>query len=153
VPLASLASARLTALYRELEASGRRDRNGERTGLPLSPWTGQLSGERGAETGAALLRVGAILDPAAPRAGPGVDRAQAPCQGKLLGCMPGTDEAGTIRRDHGGLHDAVHRHDDRAAGRAQERPLPDARTSGTHSFRGQGQDRYMPPSWAVRSAC
>lgn len=60
MPLTSLALARLTALYRELEASGRRDRNGERTGLPLSPRTGQLNGEHGARTGAALLRVGAI---------------------------------------------------------------------------------------------
>jgi len=37
--LASLTSARLTALYRELETSGRRDQKGERTGLPLSPRT------------------------------------------------------------------------------------------------------------------
>ena len=39
LPLASLTSARLTALYRELETSGRRDQKGERTGLPLSPRT------------------------------------------------------------------------------------------------------------------
>ena len=39
VPLASLTSARLTALYRELETSGRRDQKGERTGLPLSART------------------------------------------------------------------------------------------------------------------
>ena len=39
LPLASLTSARLTALYRELETSGRRGQNGERTGLPLSPRT------------------------------------------------------------------------------------------------------------------
>ena len=37
--LASLTSARLTALYRELETSGRRDQKGERTGLPLSART------------------------------------------------------------------------------------------------------------------
>jgi len=39
VPLASLTSARLTALYRELETSGRRDGKGERTGQPLSART------------------------------------------------------------------------------------------------------------------
>ena len=39
VPLASLTSARLTALYRELETSGRRDGKGERTGEPLSART------------------------------------------------------------------------------------------------------------------
>ena len=39
LPLASLTSARLTALYRELEKSGRRDQKGERTGLPLSART------------------------------------------------------------------------------------------------------------------
>ena len=39
VPLASLTSARLTALYRELETSGRRDQKGERTGVPLSART------------------------------------------------------------------------------------------------------------------
>ena len=99
----------------------------------------ECDGEHGARTGAALPRVGAILDPAAPRAGPGINRAQALCQGKLLGCTPGTGEAGTIRRDHGGLHDAVHRHDDSAAGRAQERPLPDARTSG--HIPSEGTDR------------
>jgi integrase len=36
LPLASLTSARLTALYRELEESGHRNRKGERTGGPLS---------------------------------------------------------------------------------------------------------------------
>jgi integrase len=36
VPLASLTSAKLDALYRELETSGRRDAKGERTGEPLS---------------------------------------------------------------------------------------------------------------------
>ncbi len=39
VPLASLTSARLTALYGDLEKSGRRDGRGERTGLPLSART------------------------------------------------------------------------------------------------------------------
>jgi integrase len=39
LPLASLTSARLTALYRELEKSGRRDQKGERTGLALSART------------------------------------------------------------------------------------------------------------------
>ena len=39
LPLASLTSARLTALYCELETSGWRDQKGERTGLPLSPRT------------------------------------------------------------------------------------------------------------------
>jgi integrase len=39
VPLASLTSARLSALYRELETSGRRDQEGRRTGLPLSART------------------------------------------------------------------------------------------------------------------
>ena len=39
LPLASLTSARLTALYRELETSGRRNQKGERTGLPLSART------------------------------------------------------------------------------------------------------------------
>jgi integrase len=39
VPLASLTSARLTALYRELEESGKRNRKGERTGEPLSKRT------------------------------------------------------------------------------------------------------------------
>lgn len=39
MPLAALTSARLTALYRELETSGRRDQKGERTGLPLSART------------------------------------------------------------------------------------------------------------------
>lgn len=36
IPLASLTSARLTALYRQLEESGHRNRKGERTGGPLS---------------------------------------------------------------------------------------------------------------------
>ena len=39
VPMASLTSARLTALYRELEESGQRDHQGERTGRPLSART------------------------------------------------------------------------------------------------------------------
>jgi integrase len=39
LPLASLTSARLTALYRELETSGRRGQKGERTGQPLSART------------------------------------------------------------------------------------------------------------------
>ena len=39
LPLASLTSTRLTALYRELEESGHRDRKGERTGGPLSART------------------------------------------------------------------------------------------------------------------
>lgn len=39
VPIGSLTSARLTALYRELERSGRRGQKGERTGQPLSPRT------------------------------------------------------------------------------------------------------------------
>lgn len=39
LPLASLTSARLTALYRELETSGRRGRMSERTGMPLSART------------------------------------------------------------------------------------------------------------------
>jgi integrase len=39
VPLASLTSARLTALYRELETSGRRGQKGERTGQPLAART------------------------------------------------------------------------------------------------------------------
>ena len=60
VPLASLTSARLTALYRELEESGQRDHKGERTGRPLSART-----VRGVATmlGAAL---GAALDDEAP---------------------------------------------------------------------------------------
>ncbi len=39
MPLASLTSARLTALYRELEESGHRNHKGERTGKPLSART------------------------------------------------------------------------------------------------------------------
>lgn len=39
LPLASLTSARLTALYRELETSGRRGQEGEQTGQPLSART------------------------------------------------------------------------------------------------------------------
>lgn len=39
VPLKSLTSARLNALYRELEESGHRDRKGQRTGKPLAPRT------------------------------------------------------------------------------------------------------------------
>jgi integrase len=39
IPLASLTSARLTALYKELEESGHRTRRGERTGGPLAPRT------------------------------------------------------------------------------------------------------------------
>ena len=39
VPLVSLTSARLTALYNELETSGRRDHQGERTWEPLSART------------------------------------------------------------------------------------------------------------------
>ena len=39
IPLASLTSTRLTKLYAELEASGRRNHKGERTGLPLSART------------------------------------------------------------------------------------------------------------------
>ena len=60
VPLASLTSARLTALYRELEESGYRNRKGERTGGPLSART-----VRGVATilGAAL---GAALDDEVP---------------------------------------------------------------------------------------
>ena len=38
-PMASLTSARLTALYRELEESGHRNHKGERTGKPLSART------------------------------------------------------------------------------------------------------------------
>ena len=60
VPLASLTSARLTALYSELETSGRRDHKGERTWEPLSART-----VRGVAMilGAAL---GAALDDEAP---------------------------------------------------------------------------------------
>jgi len=39
LPLASLTSARLTALYRQLEESGRRNSKGERTGQPLAART------------------------------------------------------------------------------------------------------------------
>lgn len=39
IPLASLTSARLTKLYRDLEMAGHRDRKGSRTGKPLSPRT------------------------------------------------------------------------------------------------------------------
>ena len=61
LPLASLTSARLTALYRELETSGRRNQKGERTGLPLSAQDGQVhphdhqrrTGRRGGRRGAA----------------------------------------------------------------------------------------------------
>ena len=60
MPLASLTSARLTALYRELEESGHRNHKGERTGKPLSART-----VRGVATmlGAAL---GAALDDEVP---------------------------------------------------------------------------------------
>jgi len=39
VPLADLTSGMLTNLYADLDASGRRDRKGQRTGLPLSART------------------------------------------------------------------------------------------------------------------
>jgi hypothetical protein len=39
VPLADLSSGMLTKLYTDLEASGRRDRKGQRTELPLSART------------------------------------------------------------------------------------------------------------------
>lgn len=42
VPLASVTSARLSKLYRDLEESGQRDRKGKRTGEPLSPRTVRL---------------------------------------------------------------------------------------------------------------
>lgn len=55
LPLASLTSARLTALYRELEESGRRDHKGERTGKPLSARTVRgVATMLGAALGAAL---------------------------------------------------------------------------------------------------
>lgn len=55
VPLASLTSARLTALYRELEESGHRDRTGKRTGRPLSARTvRKVATMVGAALGAAL---------------------------------------------------------------------------------------------------
>ena len=55
MPLAALTSARLTALYRELETSGRRDGKGERTGLPLSARTVRgVAVMLGAALGAAL---------------------------------------------------------------------------------------------------
>ena len=55
VPLASLTSARLTALYRELEESGHRDHKGERTGKPLSARTVRgIATMLGAALGAAL---------------------------------------------------------------------------------------------------
>jgi integrase len=55
LPLASLTSKRLTALYNELEASGRRGQKGERTGLPLAPRTVRyISTILGAAFGAAV---------------------------------------------------------------------------------------------------
>ncbi len=55
LPLASLTSTRLTKLYRELEESGHRDRNGERTGGPLSARTvRKVATMIGAALGAAL---------------------------------------------------------------------------------------------------
>lgn len=42
IPLASITSARLSKLYRDLEDSGHRDRKGKRTGKPLSPRTVRL---------------------------------------------------------------------------------------------------------------
>ena len=55
MPLASLTSARLTALYRELEESGHRNHKGERTGKPLSARTVRgVATMLGAALGAAL---------------------------------------------------------------------------------------------------
>jgi integrase len=55
LPLASLTSARLTALYRELEESGHRDRTGKPTGRPLSARTvRKVATMIGAALGAAL---------------------------------------------------------------------------------------------------
>ena len=63
VPLASLTSARLTALYRELETSGRRDQKGERTGLPLSARTVRyISTILGAALGAAVEDEAPLLE-------------------------------------------------------------------------------------------
>lgn len=55
LPLSAVTSTRLTALYRELEESGRRDRKGERTGQPLSARTVRyISTIVGAAFGAAI---------------------------------------------------------------------------------------------------
>ena len=63
VPIGSLTSARLTALYRELERSGRRDQKGERTGRPLSARTVRyISTILGAAFGAAVDDEAPLLD-------------------------------------------------------------------------------------------
>jgi integrase len=63
VPIGSLTSARLTALYRELERSGRRDQKGERTGQPLSARTVRyISTILGAAFGAAVDDEAPLLD-------------------------------------------------------------------------------------------
>ena len=63
VPIGSLTSARLTALYRELERSGRRGQKGERTGRPLSARTVRyISTIVGAAFGAAVDDEAPLLD-------------------------------------------------------------------------------------------
>jgi integrase len=81
LPLASLTSARLTALYRELETSGRRDHKGERTGRPLSARTVRyISTILSTALGAAVDDEAQLLDrnPAAKSKPPTAKEAKAP---------------------------------------------------------------------------
>lgn len=81
LPLAALTSARLTALYRELETSGRRDGKGRRTGLPLSARTVRyVATILGSALGAAVDAEPALLarNPAAKAQPPTAEQARAP---------------------------------------------------------------------------
>lgn len=81
IPLASLTSARLTGLYRELETSGRRNHKGERTGQPLSARTVRyISTIVGAALGAAVAAEPPLLlrNPAAKAKPPTSKEARPP---------------------------------------------------------------------------
>ena len=112
LPLASLTSARLTALYRELEESGRRDHKGERTGKPLSARTVRgVATMLGRRARRRAQRRGSAADPqpgregqaahsqGSGREGPGdapVDRRAAPRLPGLVGRpQPGARAPGT----------------------------------------------------------
>lgn len=81
VPLASVSSARLTALYTELAASGRRNHKGERTGQPLAARTVRYIGTIvGAALGAAVAAEPPLLlrNPAAKAKPPTAKEAAPP---------------------------------------------------------------------------
>ena len=125
---------------------------GRGSGVQQQPPPFRLAdGQHGPDRAAARLRVGAILDLAAPRACMAIHRRYALRQGELPGCAPRACEIITIGRDHGSTHDASHSRDDGAAGDAQDLALPDSGTTAHTPSRAAHRRAECRPAQRYRS--